>query len=201
MDETRNDPRSQGLDRRLFAEPFAFDFFQAVRLLNRLDPSRVPVGHWGPPELESVRFRSHVSLSFPPSSIVDLSPGAPESRSPVLTQAFFGLTGPSGVLPRHYTDLLLRLEAMRVPERRALREWLDLFTHRLLSLFHRAWEKYRFPLAYERLDAAAGEPDPFSLALFSLVGMGTPAGWSSTRGRRPGRGRRRPTSPASRTWP
>jgi type VI secretion system protein ImpH len=79
------------------------------------------------------------------------------------------------VLPRHYTELLLRLEATRVPEREALREWLDLFTHRLLSLFHRAWEKYRFPVVYERHDRGSSDLDPFSQALFSLVGLGTPA--------------------------
>jgi type VI secretion system protein ImpH len=174
-----SNPRKLTLEQRLFAEPYAFDFFQAVRLLNRLDPSRVPVGLWGPPESESVRFRAQVSLSFPPSAIADLAPPGSEVRVPVLTQAFFGLTGPSGVLPAYYTDLLLRLEATRVPERAALREWLDLFTHRLLALFHRAWEKYRFPIIYERRERGAGDLDSFSQALFSLVGLGTP----SVRGR------------------
>ena len=36
------------------------------------------------------------------------------------------------------------------PERNALRDWLDLFNHRIVSLFYRAWEKYRFYLPYER---------------------------------------------------
>jgi type VI secretion system protein ImpH len=163
------------LEQRLFAEPYAFDFFQAVRILNRLDPSRVPVGFWGPPEREAVRFRALVSLGFPPSAIADLAPPGLGTRVPVLTQAFFGLIGPSGVLPRHYTDLLLRLDATREPERGALREWLDLFTHRLLSLFHRAWEKYRFPVVYERHDRDSGDLDPFSRTLFSFVGLGTPS--------------------------
>ena len=37
------------------------------------------------------------------------------------------------------------------PERnQGLREFLDIFNHRLISFFYRAWEKYRFPIAYER---------------------------------------------------
>lgn len=172
-------PLQKSLADYLFAEPYAIDFFQMVRILNRLDPSRVPVGLWGPPESESVRFRAHVSLSFPPSSIVDLGRSDTRQRGPILTQAFFGLTGPNGVLPRYYTELLLRLESSKDPEKGALRDWLDLFTHRLLSLFHRAWEKYRFPVAYERRDWRGTELDTFSQSLFSLVGLGTP----SVRGR------------------
>jgi type VI secretion system protein ImpH len=92
----------------------------------------------------------------------------------VLVQAFLGLTGPSGVLPRHYTELLTRLEReLRGPERHALRDWLDLFNHRLTSLFYRAWEKYRFYLHYERGGPGRTEPDTFTQALLSLVGLGT----------------------------
>ncbi|SIO60711.1 type VI secretion system protein ImpH [Singulisphaera sp. GP187] len=169
----------ESLARQLFAAPYGFDFFQTVRLLHRLDPTRVPVGLWGPPESESVRFRAHVSLGFPPSAIVDLALPGSGPGVPLLTQAFFGLTGPSGVLPRHYTELLFRLESSKEPEHAALREWLDLFNHRLLSLFHRAWEKYRFPVTYERRDWGSGDLDTFSQSLYSLVGLGTP----SVRGR------------------
>src|SRR5262249_41008833 len=61
-----------GLDRRLFEEAYAFDFFQAVRILERLEARRVPVGHGGPPRTEIVRFRSHLSLGFPASSLYEL---------------------------------------------------------------------------------------------------------------------------------
>jgi type VI secretion system protein ImpH len=50
----------------------------------------------------------------------------------------------------------------------ALWEFLDLFNHRFLSLFHRAWQKYRFPIVYE-----SGGDDPFTDGLFALVGLGT----------------------------
>jgi type VI secretion system protein ImpH len=158
---------------RLVREPFAFGFFQAVRLLTRLAPERKPVGHWALPSTEVARFGAHLSLSFPPSAIYALKPAGPRTPVPRLTVTFLGLTGPSGVLPRHYTELLLRLRDAKGPEKTALREWFDLFNHRLTSLFYRTWEKYRFYLPYERGEYAGPEPDTFTEALYSLIGMGT----------------------------
>ncbi len=167
------DPRSVAA--RLFRQFYQFDFFQAVRILERLDSARVPVGRAGPPGQEVVRFKAHASLSFPPSSIANLVPPTAGVPVPAMTVPFLGLTGPSGVLPRHYTELLLRIEKeLKTPEKYALRDWLDLFNHRLLSLFYRAWEKYRFDVTYGRR-AAGGESDLFSHVLLSLVGLGTPA--------------------------
>jgi len=163
------------VEARLFDEGFAFDFFQAVRLLERLFPGRRPVGREGPPDAEVVRFRALASLTFPASTVYELLPAAEESEPPAMRVTFLGLTGPSGVLPTHYTDLLLRLaREAKGPEKRALADWLDLFNHRLISLFYRAWEKYRFRLAYERGEASRAEPDAFTLCLFSLIGLGTP---------------------------
>jgi type VI secretion system protein ImpH len=163
---------------RLYEEGFAFDFFQAVRLLQALDPGSPRVGHGGPPWAEPVRFRAHASLSFPPSAIHDLALPAGPGRPSVMVQAFLGLTGPNGVLPRHYTELLVRLDReRRGPDADPLRDWLDLFNHRLTSLFYRAWEKYRTFLGRER--AGADHPgldqDPFTFGLLSFVGLGTPS--------------------------
>jgi type VI secretion system protein ImpH len=160
------------LERRLFDRGYSFDFFQAVRLLHRLDPGRVGVGLGGPPRSEIVRFRAHISLSFPPSSIHDLERPTSALPVPAMTQAFIGLTGPNGVLPRHYTELLFRLKRdARGPERYALRDWFDIFNHRIVSLFYRAWEKYRFYIPYERAGSKGLETDPFTNCLYSLVGL------------------------------
>ncbi len=165
---------------RLFARGFEFDFFQAVRLLQAAEPERVRVGLGGPPPAEVVRFRSLASLSFPPSSIHDLTRGTEVDRPAVMTQPFLGLTGPNGVLPRHYTELLIRLGIeRRDTERYALRDWFDLFNHRFTSLIYRAWEKYRLFLDLERPRRSAGidqeGPSPFEASLLSLIGLGTPA--------------------------
>jgi type VI secretion system protein ImpH len=167
-------PRVVSLEKQLFAEPYCFDFFQAVRLLERVDRGRRPVGLDNPPAVEAVRFRAHISLNFPPSSIYDLErPPAGSDTPPVMTVAFMGLHGPSGVLPRHYTELMSRLaREAKHKEKWALRDWFDLFNHRFIALFYRAWEKYRFYIPYERGDYAKADPDPFTRCLFSLVGMG-----------------------------
>jgi type VI secretion system protein ImpH len=80
--------------------------------------------------------------------------------------AFMGLTGPLGVLPNVYTELLI--ERLRRKDR-ALHDFLDLFNHRFISFFYRAWEKYRFPVAYDR-DRGDGQ---FTASLFALINMGT----------------------------
>ena len=170
---------------RLFEEPYRFEFFQAVRLLERLFPERVPVGRVNEegqviaPSREVSRFRARASLRFPPSQVHDLKSAesgpfesenghAPRATGgvPQLEVAFMGLTGPLGVLPNPYTELLIERQRQKD---RALIDFLDLFNHRLISFFYRAWEKYRFPVAYER---RPGE-DPFTAYLFALIHLGT----------------------------
>jgi type VI secretion system protein ImpH len=175
-DAPRSPARERTLEDWLYQEPFAFDFFQAVRLLERLQLDRKAVGRGGPANQEVVRIRAHLSLAFPPSSIYDLEPGDEKIPVPRLTVSFLGLYGPSGMLPRHYTELLLKIDKEgKGAEKDSLRDWLDLFNHRFVSLFYRAWEKYRFYIPYERGDYAKSEPDPFTQALFSIVGLGFPS--------------------------
>jgi len=171
---TPSTPAEEKLEERLFTEPYRFDFFQAVRLLERLTPDRLPVGRVNEEgqvilaEREVARFRTSVSLWFPPSQVHNLEQAQEEEggRPPKMEVAFMGLTGPVGVLPNHYTELLI--ERLRAGDR-ALYDFLDLFNHRLISFFYRAWEKYRFPVAYERRPG----DDQFTLWLFALVGLAT----------------------------
>lgn len=153
------------LERQLFEEPYRFDFFQAVRLLERLQPGRVPIGREGPARREVVRVGTRASLSFPPSVIHHLEGEPADSDAPPrMTVAFLGLIGPLGVLPRAYTELVM--ERVRAGDR-TLAAFLDLFHHRIASLFFRAWEKYR----------VASHPgrevnDPFASYLYALSGFG-----------------------------
>ncbi|MDH4044671.1 MAG: type VI secretion system baseplate subunit TssG [Gemmatimonadota bacterium] len=142
----------------------AYQFFQAVRLLGRRSPDTHPVGDFANPADEAVRFSVAASLAFPASEIqaVEQLPDGP----PRMTVNFMGLTGPQGVLPYHYTQLV----AGRLRQRdRGLRDFLDIFHHRILSLFYRSWEKSHFPVAYERSGG-----DPITQHVRDLVGMGEP---------------------------
>ena len=86
-----------------------------------------------------------------------------------MTVNFIGLIGPLGVLPHalHRTDR----GAPVCARCRTLRDFLDIFNHRMISLFYRAWEKYRFPVAYER---GGRRTDRFTGYLLDLIGLGTP---------------------------
>ncbi len=149
------------LERALRDEPTYFEFFEAVRQIERMRPGTTPVGRSVDPATEPVRFSAHPSIAFPPSEIHSLQlDGDGPARMSV---NFMGLTGPVGVLPYHYT-LLVRERA--TARDTALREFLDLFHHRLISLFYRAWEKHRFTVAYEK-----GE-DRLRGHLLDLVGIG-----------------------------
>jgi type VI secretion system protein ImpH len=154
----------------LFEAGYRFDFFQAVRLLERIYAGRQPVGSVASPADEVVRFHAHASLSFPPSAIHRIERAASESEPAQMTVAFMGLTGPLGVLPRHYTERLLERMSQRDD---TLRDFLDLFNHRLISFLYRAWEKYQVPIAYERAAVQGQDDDRFSRYLFDLMGMGT----------------------------
>ena len=180
--------KSATLADQLLNEPYRFDFFQAVRVVERMHRERArgqamaPVGRDHEPAREVLRFRALQSLSFAPSSISEVRgrdrspPGNDDEDDPRSSQlemvvSFMGLTGPSGVLPQHYTRLLIQ----RIRDKdHSLQDFLDVFNHRLISFFFRAWEKYRFPTAYERARVESREEeDLFSSALYSLVGLGT----------------------------
>ncbi len=169
-------PPLKGVAKRLFTEGFVFDFFQAIRVLERLQPNQFGLTRISSPEKEIVRLRTRLSFDFPPSPIYEVLPPHADFPLPTMVVAFMGLTGPSGVLPRIYTELLYRIQReSKHEEKWALRDWLDLFNHRMISLFYRAWEKYRFYIPYERGEFDQPDPDPFTQVVYSFVGMGTPA--------------------------
>lgn len=148
----------------LFAQPYRYGFFQAVRLLEQLARDRASVGNDGPPGREAVRFRVPAHLLFPPSEIAALRrPGDPDAP-PEMSIAFLGLIGPQGALPHVYTELVQ--ERVRAGDPTAA-AFLDLFHHRVISLFYRAWRKYRPALAQEQ-----GGDDPFAGYLYHLMGLG-----------------------------
>jgi type VI secretion system protein ImpH len=146
--------------------PYEFDFFQTVRLFERIFPHRKPVGHKAVPSAEVMRFGSHASIVFPASAIqrIDWSTTLP----PVIVVNFMGLTGPQGVLPLFYSQMII--ERIRAKDT-GMAAFFDIFNHRMISLFYRAWEKYRFAIAYERQDPE--ERDRVTHVLLHLIGIGT----------------------------
>ena len=66
------------LNQELLDEPYRFEFFQAVRLLEKIFPERKPVGSDALPHEEIARFRSRMGLQFPASEIHEFKDGFDE---------------------------------------------------------------------------------------------------------------------------
>jgi type VI secretion system protein ImpH len=167
--ENQSVQNNDGLLRMLREEPFSVHFFQAVRMLERLFPERMPVGYFVSPQSEVVRFSSRTSLTFPASEVhsfreVDAQPIRMEVN-------FLGLTTINGPLPHPYAEHLL--DRIRAKDY-APGEFFDLFNHRFVALFYRSWKKYRFFIGYE-LDKSRGRDseDQITTSLQSLLGFGT----------------------------
>jgi type VI secretion system protein ImpH len=150
---------------RFRAEPHAFEFFQAVSLLERLLPGHAPVGGFGDPSDEVVRFATPTSVAFPASEIQALDEPRDGSGPPRLTVNFMGLTGPQGVLPLAYS---LYLAERRRARDHAAKDFIGIFEHRMLSLLYRAWERSHAAVAHGR-----GQRDWLTRHLLNLIGLGT----------------------------
>lgn len=149
----------------LKSEPQRFDFFQAVRILELLAKEADSVGDGVHPVREAVRFRASLISAFPASDIDALDLGAEPGERSTMTLNFMGLAGAFGPLPPPINDLILASSRRGDP---APREFLDIFNHRLISLFYRLRRKYRPVL--NRGTPADGN---FAAYLFALIGLGT----------------------------
>lgn len=162
--------RDLSVAEQLLTEGYRFDFFQAVRLLNRMADTQDPVGYASLPQRESLRFHSLPNLSFPPSAVYDITRSDDPEEPMNMVVAFMGLTGPQGVLPRYYTELVM--ERLRYQDRTLL-DFFDIFSHRIISLFYRSWEKYQVALSFEGARAPEKKPDRMFQHMLSFIGLGT----------------------------
>lgn len=150
----------------LFEEGFRFEFHQAVRLLEILRPDAAPLGEGSDASAEAVKFRSRVGLDFPAADVVQVSRPDGDGAPAEMAVAFLGAAGGLSPLPRPFTELVLERTAKRDT---ALRDFLDVFNHRLVSLMYRVRKKHRVGLA-------TVSPEETGLAehLYALMGLGTP---------------------------
>jgi type VI secretion system protein ImpH len=145
----------------LFEEVWGFNFFKAVHLLEGYSPDR-PLGKGLSPKNDPVRFRVKPGFAFPASDIGAIQNGHLH-RDPVMTVNFMGLIGPKGVLPDWYN---VYAQELNHKKDHAFTDFLDLFHHRLLSLFYLAWKKYRLTENY-----LPDGSDPISKGLAGFIGL------------------------------
>lgn len=151
----------------LVKRPYAFDFFHAVRLLESHHPELPRIGFSLSPGEDTVRFWQNPSLRFPPSTIESFQPGTPEA-APRMAVYFFGLFGTHGPLPPHLTEYVLEREIHHHDH--TITAFLNIFHHRLISLFYRAWAASQKAVD---LDRPAGQR--YATYLGSLFGIGMEA--------------------------
>lgn len=163
--ESQTRAAEPGLIPKLLREAHHFSFFQAVQLLERLNPEAPAIGREGPATQETLRFRPALSMAFQNADVNGIKVVSDQEGREryVMETTFLGLYGTSSPLPNYYSEDLLQ----ETDEDSLTRGVLDLFHHRLISLFYRCWEKYRYYVQFRRLAT-----DEFSRRMLCLIGLG-----------------------------
>jgi len=140
-------------------------FFQSVRLLLRSSLNSIKPGQAGPISKEVLLFKANPSLAFPVRDVEEIEIDKKSKKnipSISMTVNFLGLYGPSSPIPDHYTEEILFGDKVDS----CSRLFLDIFNHRYISFFYRAWEKYRYSLQF-KTDAT----DQMSQWMLSFIGL------------------------------
>jgi type VI secretion system protein ImpH len=172
------------------AEPWAHDFFALLRRIDALRPQAPRTGQARRPVHELLRLGQAAELDFASAALSSLEqrPGA----APRLAVRFFGLLGPQGPMPLHFTEYVR--ERQRQHGDHTLVHFLDLFHHRLLSLFYRAWAQAQPTVHLDRpaddrysawLAAAAGLPLGGQGTALPTAALAYQAGHIASRSRHP----------------
>jgi len=159
-DAARRDAWCRGLQK----SPHAYDLFQALRWLDALSPDHAPLGQATHPRDEPVRLGETPSLAFAPAMLAAVRD---DGERPHLLINGFGLFGPNGPLPLHLTEYAHeRLTQWDDPTFTA---FADVFHHRLIVLFYRAWADAQPTVSLDRPERAR-----FDAYLASLIGRSSP---------------------------
>ena len=149
--------------------PYAFHFFQALRRLECLHRDRPRLGKSLRLTDDPIRLAQEPSLAFAPATLAAFDPGG-ENRPPRLYEYFLGLFGPNGPLPTHLTEYARG--RLRNEGDRTFVGFADIFHHRMLCLFYRAWADAEPTVSFDR-----PETDRFNVYVGAQLGLGTPALW------------------------
>jgi len=183
------------LNKVFLREGTELNFFQAVYLLERLFEGHGRVGTSDDMRSEPVRFETLNTLAFPAAELASILPPlsfkrqaedleagtdkdgpteATKELPPVkdlpelgkgplrMIVTFMGLYGVSSPLPSYFVDPI----TLKKIEYFELKKFLDIFTHRLYSMFYRSWKKYRHYSQFQ-----PDRPDDYTLRLLALTGQ------------------------------
>ena len=148
-------------------KPHEFGFFAVLRLIECLYPERPRIGTSTRPVDDPIRLGQDPAMSFESASLTRFE-AAEDTRPHRLTVRFLGLLGPNGPLPLHLTEYAQ--ERLRQHGDRTFVRFLDIFHHRMLSLFYRAWANNEPTVSFDR-----PESDRFCDYVGSMAGLGMSA--------------------------
>ncbi len=167
-------------------DPWRKDFFAFLRELESLCPERPRIGASKQYREDQIFLTQALYLEHAPATIrkIERSPNSsgqgPRAR---LEGYFLGLLGPSGPLPLAWTEYIWsRSNGVPHPDRispsrrgislnrrdRSLKDFINIFNHRFLTFFYRAWASSRKSVDYDRPDEAK-----FVDFIGSFFGMGS----------------------------
>ena len=150
------------------AAPHRWDFYRVMRLVDARHAHKPKLGTARRPVDEPVRLGQAVELAFAPTSLSDVTL---EDRSgkPRIEVRFFGLFGPNGPLPLHLTGYVRERQKPWRKDRddETLARFADMFHHRLLLLFYRAWAQAQPTVSLDRPNE-----DRFADYVGSTIGVG-----------------------------
>ena len=151
-------------------KPYAFHFFQALRRLECRYREQPRLGKAMRLRDDPVRLTQEPSMAFAPSTLASFNPGD-EEHPPRLAEYFLGLFGPQGPLPLHLTEYAY--ERKRGYNDRTFSRFADIFHHRMLSLFYRAWANAQPTVNFDR-----PETNRFDVYIGAAFGLGMPSLWN-----------------------
>jgi len=155
-----------GLLPELQDHPEGFSFFQALRRLECLCSSQPRVGRSTSPRQEAIRLGQDPAMDFAPATLSGVTRGERGRRSRIAVR-FFGLFGPNGPLPLHMTEYAQ--DRISHHADRSLVGFADLFHHRMISLFYRAWADSNPAVSLDR-----PAEDQFAGYVNALIGLELP---------------------------
>jgi type VI secretion system protein ImpH len=126
--------------------PYRYDFYQTLRRLECLHAEKPRWGRALRPIDEPVRLGQDPDLSFAPSPLSSFE--TTDGKTPRLQVRLFGLFGPNGPLPMHITEYAR--ERLRHHGDATLCRFLDIFHHRFIALFYRAWAQAQPHVSFDR---------------------------------------------------
>jgi type VI secretion system protein ImpH len=144
-------------------EPHRFSLFAALRLMERAYADRPRLGESRRASEDAIRLTQPPYLTFAPTELAGLE--IPDSGPPRLEEYSFGLFGPNGPLPLHFTEVAY--ERQRQLNDPTFNDFINLLQHRLIALFYRAWAEADPATSHDRPHA-----DRFKLYVGSMLGLG-----------------------------